>query len=192
MIPLMAAGAGANLGGQLMAGYGQSIGAQAAGRARLRQLAEQQELQRQADLLTGNAIHATNPAEEMAAASDIDNASAQAEIARHSAVHPASADLQGGAAQAAMAAQQGAVSNDASARTAVRSRLRSLNAPQQNAQNRLVELGSQTGNLEDQARRKASLYDYELANAANEGIAFRQGGGLLASLGKGAMGASGF
>lgn len=192
MLPLLIAGGAATLGGNLLNASGQSQGASAVAKARKRQLLEQEQIQRQADQLTQNAIGESNPVLEMQGADDVENAPIQQEIAAHAAAQPATAGLQGEAAQSALAAQAPAVAGDAVQRAAIRSRLASMGAPQRNMSNRLSQLGQRYGDLEQTAGMRGALYDEELANAGNKGIGNRRVGGLLSSLGTGAMGASGF
>lgn len=191
MLPLLLAGGAATVGGNLLGAYGQSQGASAVAKARKRQLLEQDQLQQQSDQLTQQAIGQSNPVLEMQGYEDAANAPIQQEIASHAAAQPATAGLQGEAAQSALAAQAPAVAGDAVKRAAIRSRLASMGAPQRNMSNRLSQIGQQQGDLEQTAGMRGSLYDEELANAANKGIGYRRVGGLLSSFGSGAMGASG-
>lgn len=171
---LMGAGAGLGLGGSILGAMGQAQGAGAMAHARQRQLAEQLKLRNQGLDNAQEFVNRQSPASSLAAAYSIPNAAAQAELAKMG------AGVTGGGN-----AGQGAALNAAMQQADLQSKLNAPQVAQQAGQMRLSDLANKQDTLEDLARRKAELYEAELANAGTRGMGLRTLGSMTSLGGSG-------
>lgn len=187
MIPLIA-GAAANVGGNLLNAYGQSIGGKAAMRERLRQMEEQDAIQAEADVNAQNELTSYNPVLAQRASEDAINSPGQQAIAQVAAQRPHNSEA-GGAADAQMVASD--VGAGASQRAAMAAQATAPEVAGQNLNNRLARFSDMNSTLENKAGRLAKLYNMKVHNAGNKGATLRAAGGLISSAGQMGMGADG-
>lgn len=183
---LLGAGIATAGAGAIVQGIGESIGSKAAQQARLRHLAEQQAYNAAGEQATNQFLaQSSRQGQDMLQHMSAANEPVQSKLAQLGGLNGMS-DISGVAGEAAFnTAQQG--NEAASAAFANEAAQRGLSQQQQTQHNRLSDLTFAKNSLEAEAKRRAQLYDMDIAAEAGRGIGLRNLGKLGTGVGTGLM-----
>lgn len=175
MIPgMIAGGMGLGLGGSILGAYGQGQAAKSMADTRQHQLNEQMGIQRQGLQNAHAFVNDNNPSNSLATSFEAPNAIAQGELAKMGAAGN-SIGLGTGNAGNSLASMQNANMSD----QATQNQLAAPELAQRSHEFRLADLSNKQRALEDQAARRAQLYQQQLASAGMNGMGARTASGLI-------------